>query len=43
MKDRGELPKGKRSKYQKKLRRKLGRGTVDPRWMWWLERHEAKR
>ena len=27
-----------RSKYARKMRRKLGRGKVDPRWMWWLER-----
>ena len=27
-----------KSKYAKKIRRKLGRGKVDPRWMWWIER-----
>jgi hypothetical protein len=33
--------KGKKSKYAKKIARKLGRGSVDPRWMWWLERPQA--
>lgn len=28
----------KKSKYQKKLARKRGRGKVDHKWMWWLER-----
>lgn len=35
-------PKGK-SKYAKKLARKLGRGRVDPRWMWWLDRAQTER
>lgn len=34
--------RGKKSRYQKKLRRKFGKGAIDPRWMWWLERPEAK-
>lgn len=27
-----------KSKYAKKIRRKLGKGKVDQRWMWWVER-----
>lgn len=34
--------KGKKSRYQKKLRRKFGKGPVDPRWMWWLERSSER-
>lgn len=34
--------KGHKSKYAKKIKRKLGRGKVDPRWMWWLERSEDR-
>lgn len=30
-----ETSKKKRSKYQRKMARKRGRGKVDPRWMWW--------
>lgn len=30
--------KGEKSKYAKKIIRKFGSGSVDPRWMWWLER-----
>jgi len=30
--------KRKKSKYAKKNARKCGRGRIDPRWMWWLER-----
>jgi hypothetical protein len=26
-----------KSQYAKKVKRKLGSGTVDPRWMWWTE------
>lgn len=38
-----EVPtaKGKKSKYAQKLKRKFGSGSVDPRWMWWLERSAA--
>lgn len=32
-----EQPKRKKSRYQKKLARKYGRGKIDPRWMWWAE------
>lgn len=28
---------GGKSEYQQKIQRKMGRGRVDPRWMWWLE------
>lgn len=28
----------KKSKFQKKLARKRGKGKVDPKWMWWFER-----
>ena len=34
------MSQGKKSKYQKKLARKKGRATPDPRWMWWFERGE---
>lgn len=27
----------KKSKYQKKIARKSGKGRVNPNWMWWLE------
>jgi hypothetical protein len=30
-------PQGK-SLYALKIQRKIGRGRVDPRWQWWLER-----
>ena len=33
-----EEKKRKKSKYQRKLARKRGRGKVDPNWMWWIER-----
>lgn len=29
---------GRKSKYQLKMRRKMGQGRIDPRWMWWFER-----
>ncbi len=32
-----------KSKYAKKIRRKCGNGTVDPRWMWWLEGEKSRR
>lgn len=28
---------GGRSKYAQKIQRKMGRGRVDPSWMWWLD------
>ena len=31
-------PQGTKSDYQKKLRAKRGRGTVNPNWQWWFER-----
>ena len=34
--------KGKKSKYQKKVRAKFGKGKPDPKWMWWLERAEPQ-
>ncbi len=34
-------PKGK-SRYAKKIARKIGRGRVSPRWMWWMERSERR-
>ena len=34
-----DLTKGrKKSTYAKKIQHKLGRGRVDPRWMWWTDR-----
>lgn len=33
-----DTKKRKRSKYAKKIRRKQGRGKVDPNWMWWIAR-----
>lgn len=32
------LVHGETSPYALKIRRKLGRGAVDPRWQWWAER-----
>lgn len=29
---------GAKSKYQRKITRKCGRGSVSPRWQWWMER-----
>ena len=34
--ERGERP-GK-SRFQQKIARKLGGGTVDPNWQWWAQR-----
>jgi len=34
--------KGEKSKYAKKIIRKFGKGEIDPKWMWWLERSEQK-
>lgn len=34
--------KSKKSKYQRKIARKHGRGKVDPRWMWWMDRSAPK-
>jgi hypothetical protein len=31
----------RRSRYGHKVVRKCGRGTVDPRWMWWMSRGDA--
>lgn len=28
----------KKSKYQKTLARKRGKGRINPNWMWWYER-----
>ncbi len=38
MTDQKRLTKAKKSRYAKKIARKLGRGRVSPGWMWWLER-----
>jgi hypothetical protein len=36
-----EQKRGK-SRYAKKIQRKLGRGRVNPNWMWWTERHSDR-
>ena len=35
------LTTGTESKYQQKIARKRGGGTVEPRWQWWAERTAA--
>ncbi len=35
------MSNGKKSKYQKKMRLKAGKGPIDPRWMWWIEHEDA--
>jgi hypothetical protein len=40
MSNQDQTPKRKKSKYAKKIARKHGKGRVDPRWMWWMERGE---
>lgn len=29
---------GTKSRYQRKIARKLGRGRINPNWQWWMER-----
>ncbi len=29
------------SRYAKKIKRKCGKGAIEPRWQWWLERKLA--
>lgn len=36
------LVTGTKSRFAKKVERKRGRGTINPSWMWWMERYAGE-